>query len=155
MRTIVLLLASAAIWTSSALAATQAGLWRCVSQDGSEIYTDQPTGLKECRKYELKSEARPTPKRSDTEVKLRPAPSSPAVAEERRLPEPTASGIMDFGTLNRLSLGMSEAEVLNIAGIPKSKLATAWVYAMPDASIVELRFGTGRIVEIRRHQLPQ
>ena len=159
MRTLLLLLASAAIWTSSASAASQDALWRCVGPDGREILTDQAQGLKDCQKYDVKSEkaeARPAPKQSDSEIKLEPTPSRPVVAEERRAAEPPETGLIDFGTVNRLALGMTDAEVLNIAGPPKSKLPDAWIYALAeDASMVEIRFGNGRILEIRSHRSPQ
>ena len=155
MRTLLLLLAFSAVWIGSASAATQDALWRCMDQNGIEIFTNKPQAFKDCQKYDVKAETlevRPLSKHSDAEVKLKPNPAS---AEERRSVEPAATGLIDFATVNRLALGMTEAEVLSIAGSPKSKLTGAWVYAMADASIVEIRFGTGRIVEIRSHQSPQ
>ena len=155
MRTLLLLLVSSAVWIGSASAATQDALWRCIDQNGIEIFTNKTQGFKDCQKYDLKAETlevRPLSKRSDTELKLMP---NPIIPEERRAVEPAAIGLIDFATVNRLALGMTEAEVLSIAGSPKSKLTDAWVYAMADASIVEIRFGTGRIVEIRSHQSPQ
>ena len=154
MRTFLLLLASSAIWIGSAAAATQE-LWRCMDQNGIEIFTNKPQAFKDCQKYEVKAETsvvRSLSKHSDAEVKVTP---NPIIAEERRAVEPAGTGLIDFATVNRLALGMTEAEVLSIAGSPKSKLTDAWLYAMADASIVELRFGTGRIVEIRSHQSPQ
>ena len=155
MRTLLLLLTSSAVWIGSASAATQDELWRCVDQNGTEIFSNKPQAFKDCQKYDLKAETlevRPSSKHSDAEVTLKP---NPVIAEERRSIEPAATGLIDFATVNRLALGMTEAEVLSIAGSPKSKLTDAWVYAMANASIVEIRFGTGRIVEIRSHQSPQ
>jgi hypothetical protein len=155
MRTLLLLLASSAVWIGSASSATQDALWRCMDQNGIEIFTNKPEALKDCQKYEVKaetSEVRPLSKHSDAEVKLKP---NPVIPEERRAVEPAATGLIDFATVNRLALGMTEAEVLSMAGSPKSKLTGAWLYALADASIVEIRFGTGRIIEIRSHQLPQ
>ena len=155
MRTLLLLLASSAVWIGSASAATQDALWRCMDQNGIEIFTNQTQGFKDCQKYEVKAETsvvRSLSKHSDAEVKVTP---NPIIAEERRAVEPAGTGLIDFATVNRLALGMTEAEVLSIAGSPKSKLTDAWVYAMANASIVEIRFGTGRIVEIRSHQSPQ
>ena len=159
MRTLLLLLASAAISTSTASAATPEALWRCTGPDGNEIFTNQKQErLKDCEKYEIqsdKNEVRSVPKRSDAELKIEASPSSPVIAQESRTAEPQATGLIDFTTFNRLTLGMTQAEVLNVAGPPKTKLADSWVYALADASMVEIRFGTGRIVEIRSHQSPQ
>jgi hypothetical protein len=155
MRTLLLLLVSSAVWIGSVSAATQDALWRCIDQNGIEIFTNKTQGFKDCQKYDVKAETlevRPLSTHSDAEVTLKP---NPVIPEERRAVEPAATGLIDFATMNRLALGMTEAEVLSIAGSPKSKLTDAWVYAMADASIVEIRFGTGRIVEIRSHQSPQ
>ena len=164
MRTLLLLLTSSAVWIGSASAATQDELWRCVDQNGTEIFSNKTQGFKDCQKYDVKAETlevRPLSKRSDTELKLMHIePNRPEAWESKhctrtRAVEPAATGLIDFATVNRLALGMTEAEVLSIAGSPKSKLTDAWVYAMANASIVEIRFGTGRIVEIRSHQSPQ
>jgi hypothetical protein len=153
MRMLWLLLASSALWIGSVSAATQDALWRCIDQNGIEIFTNKTQGFKDCQKYDVKaeiSEVRPLSKHSDAEVK-----PTPVIAEERRAVEPATTGLIDFATVNRLALGMTEAEVLSIAGSPKSKLTGAWLYALADASIVEIRFGTGRIVEIRSHSSTQ
>jgi hypothetical protein len=143
------------MWTNSVSATTKDALWRCVGADGKEVYADQKQGLKDCQKYDVKTDARPPTKQSDAEVKSETPPQNTALPKERGTSETATTGLMDFGTFNRLSLGMSEAEVLNLAGAPKSRLTAAWLYSHPDASIIELRFGSGRIVEIRRYQSPQ
>lgn len=136
------------------------GIWRCYQPDGTEIFTNETKDLKDCRQYVPRQdvEVKVIPNSREAEVKL----SLPQTAEAesiKALPskadEPPAKGRIDFSTLNRLSVGMSEAEVMSLAGPPKTMRLDTWVYALADNSIVELRFGTGRIVEIRQHQVQQ
>jgi len=136
------------------------GIWLCYQPDGTEIFTNETKDLKDCRQYVPRQdvEVKVIPKSREAEVKL----SMPQTGEAESIKalsskaeEPPAKGRIDFSTLNRLSVGMSEAEVMSLAGPPKTRHLDTWVYALADNSIVELRFGTGRIVEIRQHQVPQ
>jgi hypothetical protein len=136
------------------------GIWLCHQADGTEIFTNETKDLKDCRQYVPRQdvEVQVVPKNRDAEVKLT-VPLTGDVESIKSLPgkpeETPAKGRIDFSILNRLSVGMSEAEVMSLAGPPKTRHLDTWVYALADSSLVELRFGTGRIVEIRQHQLPQ
>jgi hypothetical protein len=60
---------------------------------------------------------------------------------------------MDFSALTRLSVGMTEATVMVVAGPPKIQLPGTWIYSMEDWT-VELVFGGGppSLAEIRQYQ---
>jgi hypothetical protein len=124
-------------------------LWQCQGPDGKTLYTDRTADYTHCREYN------PTAKLSLTDkgladVKL---PVAPEPSESARPAEVPQAGRIDFGTFNRLAIGMTESEVLNLAGPPKAtRLGSAWAYAMPDDSLVEVHFGTGRVVEIQWHR---
>lgn len=70
---------------------------------------------------------------------------------------PAPSGVIDDSTVNRLAIGMSDAEVFSLAGPPKYPggdnlpYASRWVYIVGD-QFVELSFGSGHVVEIKRLQ---
>jgi hypothetical protein len=72
---------------------------------------------------------------------------------EPRVSNPVITGNMDFSSLARLSVGMTEAAVLVVAGPPKVKLPGTWIYSMDDLT-VELLFGGGppSLAEIRQYQ---
>lgn len=68
-----------------------------------------------------------------------------------------ASGVIDDSIVNRLAIGMSDTEVFTLAGPPKYPggdnlpYASRWVYIVGD-QFVELSFGSGHVVEIKRLQ---
>ena len=141
--------------TEQAVAQT---VWRCEDVNGTEIFTDRPQARKNCEIYELRSRTLLFPKRRDAEVRLTiPADARAEIATkvEPRRDESSPQGLLTFSALNRLSVGMTEAEVANIAGPPKTKNIDAWVYRLSDDSVVELRFGSGRVVEIRQYKPAQ
>jgi hypothetical protein len=136
-------------------------LWQCHQPDGTAIFTNETKDLKDCRQYVPRQdvEVKVVQKNRGAEVKLTvlpPGNTGLINALPSRPEEAPARGQIDFRTSNGFSIGMSEAEVMSLAGPPKARHLDSWVYALADdTSIVELRFGTGRIVEIRQHRLPQ
>jgi len=63
-------------------------------------------------------------------------------------------GVIDDSIANRLTVGMTDAEVFAFAGPPKFpvrdfNLASRWVYVVGD-DVLELAFASGQIVEIKR-----
>jgi len=68
-----------------------------------------------------------------------------------------ATGVIDDSIVNRLAIGMSDTEVFTLAGPPKYPggdnlpYASRWVYVVGD-QFVELSFGSGHVVEIKRLQ---
>jgi hypothetical protein len=80
-----------------------------------------------------------------------PTIQPPTVPETRG---PSSSGEIDDSIANRLSIGMSDTEVLTLAGPPKSpkegnlSSTSRWTYVVRD-QVMELSFGSGRIVEIK------
>jgi hypothetical protein len=136
------------------------GIWRCYQPDGTEIFTNETKDLKDCRQYVPRPdvEVKVIPNSREAEVKLslpQTAEAESIKAPQSKAEEPPAKGRIDFSTLNRLSVGMSEVEVMSLAGPPNTMRLDTWVYALADNSIVEVRFGGGRIVEIRQHQVTQ
>jgi hypothetical protein len=133
-------------------------LWRCEDMGGTEIFTDRPQARTNCEIYQLRSQTLMVPKRRDAEVRLMvPADvrTDRVIKVEPRRDEAPAAAALSFSALNRLSVGMTEAEVANIAGAPKTKNIDSWVYRLSDDSVVELRFGSGRVVEIKQYQPAQ
>ena len=67
------------------------------------------------------------------------------------------SGVINDSTVNRFAIGMSDTEVFTLAGPPKYPggdnlpYASHWVYIVGD-QFVELSFGSGHVVEIKRLQ---
>jgi hypothetical protein len=138
------------------LAASELGaqtIWRCEDSTGTEVFTDRPQARKNCEIYQLHTQTLMLPKRRDAEVRLTvPATAGTEItikAEPKR-EESVPTGLLSFSAVNRLSVGMTEAEVANIAGPPKTRNIDSWVYRSDD-SVVELRFGSGRVVEIRQY----
>lgn len=97
----------------------RAEVYRCLQKDGVEIFTDKATEGRECRKYALTSELipasleekEPSAIPQPNEVNTRPPTSS--VSEEARAP-----GAIDFEKFRMISQGMSEGEVIGLAGPP-------------------------------------
>ena len=96
-----------------------AEVYRCLQKDGVEIFTDKATQGQECRKYAPTSELIPAPVEErepasilqPSEVDTRPpVQSSPG--------EPRAPGAIDFEKFRMISQGMSEGEVIGLAGPP-------------------------------------
>jgi hypothetical protein len=145
-----LLLASAFVQTDVAAQT----IWRCGELPSEEIYTDRPAGQQNCQVYQSHTPSVMVPTRRDAEVKLTvPAtPIAEATGASDRRAEDRGQDAISFSALNRLAVGMTEAEVMNIAGAPRAKNLGSWVYRAGDDSMVELRFGSGRVVEIRQYQ---
>lgn len=129
-------------------------LWQCQGSDGKQLYTDRTAGYTNCREYNPKAELTPMEKGDAEATAPAPPASNPSTRSENTRPgESAQAGRIDFATFNRLAIGMTEAEVLNLAGPPKApRIGSAWAYAMPDDSLVEVHFGTGRVVEIQWHR---
>lgn len=89
---------------------------------------------------------------SATQAPGRVAPSFPE--SESVPPGQPPLGVIDDSIANRLTVGMTDAEVFAFAGPPKFpvrdfNLASRWVYVVGD-DVLELAFASGQIVEIKR-----
>lgn len=87
-----------------------------------------------------------------TQAPGRVAPSFPE--SESIPPGQPPLGVIDDSVANRLTVGMTDAEVFAFAGPPKFpvrdfNLASRWVYVVGD-DVLELAFASGQIVEIKR-----
>ena len=149
-----LILTSAVVlFACPAIANATGPILRCTDANGSQIFTDsRPASSLYCEGYSPQSPRNTIDKVQD---------SSNATAKdaevrytvEPRVSNPVITGSMDFSSLARLSVGMTEAAVLVVAGPPKVKLPGTWIYAMEDLT-VELLFGGGppSLAEIRQYQ---
>ena len=130
-------------------------LWKCIQPNGAEIFVDQlRADLKDCRKYTAKGKVSEMDTIRDTRIKAPATSGESKVIVEPRFTEPVLSmGQIDSSTFNKLSVGMTEAAVIGLAGPPKAKFPGTWIYSM-DTWTVELRFGGGppALAEIRQYQ---
>ena len=131
---------------------------RCTHADGSQFFTDsQPTSFSRCEQYNPQSPLNQGPLNMTNTVQGdSKAPNQAAETRsvvEPRVLNPVTTGSLDFSSLTRLSVGMTEAAVLVVAGPPKLKLPGTWIYSMDDMT-VELLFGGGppSLAEIRQYQ---
>jgi hypothetical protein len=101
-------------------AVVAADMWRCAHPDGGEIYTNTPKEYQQCLAYEPASELSVfsrVPAIGDAPRLLQVEP----VQQPERTKQVDASPVpseMPFEVFRMLSLGMSEAEVLQRAGPP-------------------------------------
>ncbi len=132
---------------------------RCTQADGSQFFTDsQPPYSAQCERYSPQSPVNMMDKvQGDAKVqgnaKVSGQDAETRSTVEPRVLNPVTTGSMDFSSLTRLSVGMTEAAVLIVAGPPKLKLPGTWIYSMDDMT-VELLFGGGppSLAEIRQYQ---
>ncbi len=80
--------------------------------------------------------------------------SPPSFPESSGPPPLGVLGAIDDSIANRLTIGMSDAEIFALAGPPKYpvrelNLASRWVYAVGD-DILQVTFAAGRVVEMKR-----
>jgi hypothetical protein len=125
----------------------------CTQADGSQFFTDSPpTSASHCERYTPQSPLNLIDKVQDGS-KLTGQDAETRSTVEPRVLNPVTAGSMDFSALTRLSVGMSEAAVMVVAGPPKIKLPGTWLYSMDDWT-VELLFGGGppSLAEIRQYQ---
>ena len=126
---------------------------RCTDANGVQVFTDsRPESSLYCERYSPQSPLNTMDKVQDR------SNGSPRDAETRftvepRVLNPVITGSMEFSALARLSVGMTEAAVLVVAGPPKIKLPLTWIYSMDDMT-VELLFGGGppSLAAIRQYQ---
>jgi|SRR6266496_536645 len=153
MPTLILILLALAFLLADTAAASN--LFRCTQSDGNEILTDHVAKeFHNCRKYDLKSPRNEMDKVQSAQEKPSAQAGETKYTVEPRLADPLVKGVIDFDTFKRLSVGMTEATVMNLAGPPKAKFIDTWVYMMQDNWTVELRFGGGPVIltEIRQYQ---
>jgi hypothetical protein len=126
---------------------------RCTDAKGFQFFTDSPPPSSlYCHQYNPQSPLNMVDKvQGDSKVSDQAAETRYTV--EPRVLTPVTTGSMDFSALTRLSVGMTEATVIVIAGPPKFKLPGTWIYSMDDWT-VELLFGGGppSLAEIRQYQ---
>ena len=150
MRSLILTSVVVLLFTCPAIANA---ILRCTDANGSVVFTDsRPASSLYCELYSPQSPRNTMDKVQDSSnVSAKDAETRFTV--EPRVPNPVITGSMDFSALARLSVGMTEATVLVVAGPPKIKLPLTWIYSMDDMT-VELLFGGGppSLAEIRQYQ---
>ena len=126
---------------------------RCTDANGAQVFTDsRPASSLFCELYSPQSPLNTMDRIQDSSnASIKDAETRNTV--EPRVVNPVISGSLDFSALARLSVGMTEAAVLVVAGPPKIKLPGTWIYSMDDLT-VELLFGGGppSLAAIRQYQ---
>jgi len=146
--------------------------WRCLQKNGATVFTDRPKDLRGCEPYNSPSSVIPsgTPvipsgTQRDT-APLRPSDefSSPEVAYP--LTDFSSPARVETETFRGVVVGMTESEVLGLAGYPNDRYRLPcgsdgstssfcpkrWVYADGDQWIVELTLDTGKVAEIKNYR---
>ena len=133
-------------------------LWLCHQQDGSTIYTTNPTysGCKEFTPSAGGLTTRPEPDqdRPPAEESRPHKYYEKHPANERRSEDkPKPKGEIGFEKFRMLDTGMTQAEILTRAGDPKhvfrfGRNIERWVYATPDEWLIEVTFTSGRVANI-------
>jgi len=149
----IIIVASAGLLASAPSQAAEQ-LWLCHQQDGSAIYTTDPSTLKDCKQYQPPSAITPAPEPDQGPNKSQTGKTyEKASAKERHSEEkPKPKGDVDFETFRMLSTGMTEAEILTRAGNPKHIFRIGynvqrWVYTEADW-LIEITFTGGRVANI-------
>jgi len=134
-----------------------AELWRCIGQDGTEMFADKPGEGATCQRYEPRpplaivsgsgATYSPTGRSSLAGKKSRSAPSGEDRSRSRSKKD--SEGVTSFETIRMLSTGMTRGEVLSQAGTPrydfKNSRANRWVYVSSDNWIAEVIFSGNRV----------
>ena len=151
----------------------QAEAWKCIQKDGIAVFTDTPRGYLTCEKYQPPTLQGLIPERGPERGRDQQVPPGPPVTEpaspvsENRASDQSISdrrpqGQIDFQTFRLLSVGMSEGEVLGLAGPPAHEYKLTcdfslnflvscpkrWVYSSQDDWIIELTLLRGRLANI-------
>jgi len=156
----VLSLVTVGLWllgASPAWAADQ--LWLCQQHDGSTMYTTNPTYSSEnCKEFTppsggLTKMPEPDQGRQPSEQgQPHKYYEKSAVTERSREEKPKPKGELEFEKYRMLDTGMTEAQVLTLAGNPKhvfrfGRNIERWVYAEADW-LIEITFTSGRVANI-------
>ena len=153
MRSLILSSAVVLLFTCPAVANATWPILRCTDANGNQVFTDsRPAFSLYCEPYSPQSPPNTIDKVPDNSYPTA-KDAEARYTVEPRVSNPVITGSMDFSALARLSVGMTEAAVLVVAGAPKIKLPGTWIYSMDDLT-VELRFGGGppSLAEIRQYQ---
>jgi hypothetical protein len=68
---------------------------------------------------------------------------------------PQKHGHIDYETFRLLSTGMSETEVLQLAGWPESMEGLIWRYTYGDRWVVDVSFSdSGYVINVNNYRLP-
>jgi hypothetical protein len=137
--------------------------WRCLQKDGAAVFTDRPKDFSGCEPYSNSSSVIPpgtkkntAPLRPSDEFLSGPGPSYP-------LTDYSTPARVEAETFRGVVVGMTESEVLALAGYPNDRYRLPcgrdgstssfcpkrWVYADGDKWIVELTLDTGKVAEIK------
>jgi hypothetical protein len=158
MKTLLLSLVVVSAWLiATAPAQAAEPLWLCHQQDGSAIYTTDPSALKDCKQYTSPSGITQAPEREKDGPSTKDQPGKSyekTPARERRSEDkPKPKGELEFEKFRMLSTGMTEAEILTRAGNPKhvfrfGRNVEHWVYTTEDEWLIEITFTSGRVANI-------
>ncbi|HEY3196902.1 MAG TPA: hypothetical protein VGJ57_02720 [Nitrospirales bacterium] len=153
MRSLILTSAVVLLFTGPGIANAFWPVLRCTDANGVQVFTDsRPASSLYCERYSPQS-PRNTMEKVQDNSNTSAKDAEVRFTVEPRVSNPVITGNMDFSSLARLSVGMTEAAVLVVAGPPKVKLPGTWIYSMDDLT-VELLFGGGppSLAEIRQYQ---
>ena len=138
--------------------------WRCLQKDGAAVFTDRPKDLSRCEPYSYPSSVIPSGSQKNT-APLRPSDEflSGARLAPYSLTDLSTPARVEAETFRGVVVGMTESEVLGLAGYPNDRYRLPcgsdgstssfcpkrWVYADGDQWIVELTLDTGKVAEIK------
>jgi outer membrane protein assembly factor BamE (lipoprotein component of BamABCDE complex) len=133
-------------------------LWLCQQHDGSALYTTNPTPSENCKEFTPSSGGLTTMPESDQgrqpSEKSQPHKyfEKSAVKERTQEEKPKPQGELEFEKYRMLDTGMTEAQVLTLAGNPKhvfrfGRNIERWVYTEADW-LIEITFTSGSVANI-------
>ena len=160
-----------AVWFLTANSA-QAETWLCLQKDGAAFYTDRPPYGLQCQIYSPPAVVIPyDPAPGHTlpyESALPGPPPSQAMAPfAKASPDKETPGEIDFEKFRMLSEGMTEGDVLTLAGSPGSEYSANcsptlipvacpkyWAYTYGDNWTVLVTIRDGRVIGITNDRHP-
>jgi uncharacterized protein DUF4124 len=141
-----------------------AELWRCADKEGATVFTDRPSEMRGCQPHSYDSGVSPQSVKKKTTLSQQ--------SNEFLSGPGTAYPFSDYATpataqlekFRGISPGMTESEVLALAGYPYDRLRLPcgveagahafcpkrWLYNDGDKWIVDVTLDTGRVTDIKK-----
>ena len=159
-----------AVWLLTSITA-KADTWLCLQKDGTVFYTDRPAYGLQCQIYASPAAVipydpanrHPVPYGSPLPVPTAPAAKAPSSVG----PNEQAPGEIDFEKFRMLSEGMTESDVLALAGSPGSEYSAGcspsfipvacpkyWAYTYGSNWTVLVTIRDGRVIGITNDRHP-
>jgi len=159
------------VWLLTATSA-EADIWLCLQKDGSLFYTDKPPYGLQCQLYAPPLAVipyDPAPGHTLPYGSALPGPIPPAAMapSAKAGSKEGAPGKIDFEKFRMLSEGMTESDVLALAGSPGSEYSANcspslipvacpkyWIYTYGDNWTVSVTLRDGRVIAITNDRHP-